>query len=273
VLSAYGSPVVVAERYGSTNRGLSFGRQLIGPEVFVIYKWVLAAQFTITLVVVTVVRMFGGLQGRMLMRYLGPMALQFVLTTLIFMAIDSFKRRSESRATWNFPPHYMQPIPRWQSLSGLITLSIFALWWALLPYAPIMLLGGYASQVRFTAGWNAFYWPILIPLLVGVAQRAVTFAAPRLSWLQSVTRLGTNLWGVAMVYPFLNAYPYVSPIGVDAETIATSINNAFWWNAISTCGLYWLINAAFVGVMGAQHLAHFVKRRREQVQLHQSTQS
>jgi hypothetical protein len=271
VLSNYGSPLVVAARYGSTNHGLSFGRQLIGPEVFVIYRLVLAAQFTITLLAVTAVRMFGGLQGNILLRYLGPMALQLVLTTVIFIAIDAFKQRSDSRSPWNFPPHYMRPIPRWQSLSGLITLSVFALWWGLIPYAPFLLLGTYAGQVQFTASWHAFYWPILIPLLIGVTQRLVTFIEPKWSWVQAATRLVTNGWGVVLVYPFLRAYPYLEPFAASAQPIATGVSNALWWNAIATCGLYWLINAAFAGVMSVQHLSHYLRRRREQVTLQHTT--
>jgi hypothetical protein len=264
VLSDYGSPVVVAARYGGANLGLAFGRQLIGPEVFVLYRYVLLAQFTITIIVVTAFRIASGASGGLVGRYLLPMLMQSVLTTTIFIAIDAFKRRSRTRTAWNFPPAYMQLVPRWQSLAGFVTLSVCALWWALLPYAPFLMLGPAAARVEFTPAWHAFYWPFLVPLLVGATQRLVTFAAPGSTLLQSVTRLLTNGWGVAMVYPFMLATPYVTPIaGANAEQLAARINTALWWNAPATFGLYWLINAGFMAALCIQHAARLVRARRD----------
>jgi hypothetical protein len=48
VLAQFGDPLVVASRYGGRNFGLSFGRQLIGPELFPLYARILLAQFTCT---------------------------------------------------------------------------------------------------------------------------------------------------------------------------------------------------------------------------------
>lgn len=271
VLSAYGNPMVVASRYGATNLGLSFGRQLIGPEVFVLYRYILLTQFTLTILVVTAVRIAGGVPGNLPGRYLGPMLMQFVLTTTIFIAIDAFKRRSPSRASWNFPPAYMQLVPRWQSMSGFIVLGVFALWWSLIPFAPYLLLGPAASRVALTPAWHAFYWPVLVPLLAGAAQRLITYARPDLAWFQAVTRVITNGWAVALVYPFLLASPYVTSItGADGEAIASRLNTAFWWNALASFGLYWLISAAFNAYLCYQHAKHAMRRRRDHHMLQQS---
>ena len=271
LLSNYGSPVVVAGRYGATNLGLSFGRQLIGPEAFVIYRRLLALQFVLIVAVVSILRYLGAAEGNLLVRYLGPMLLQFVLMTAIFMAIDALKRRSRARTTWNFPPPHMQPVPRWQSVGGFITLSTFALWWSLIPFAPYLLLGSLASRVEFTPSWHAFYWPILVPLLLGAMQRLVTFVEPDWSLLQTLTRLSTNLWCVALIYPFLLAYPYVVAIpGSGADVVATRINSTLWWNSIATFGLYWLINAGFVATVAVKQIAGLLRRRHATAQAVQS---
>jgi hypothetical protein len=273
VLAAYGNPLVVAGRYGATNLGLAFGRQLIGPEVFLLYRIVLLTQFALTLIVVTGISAVGGSVGGPFARYLGPMSMQFVLTTAIFIAIERFKRRSPTSTVWNFPPSYMQPIPHWQSLSGFVVLSLVALWWAAVPYAPFLLLGPAASRVTLTEGWHAFYWPALVPLVLGAAQRLVTLAHPGWTGFQAATRLLTNGWGVVIAYLFLQAAPYVTPIDASASAAAQRINGAMWWNAMASFGLYWLINAVFMAYMCFTHAARLLRRRREELMLQQSTQS
>jgi hypothetical protein len=268
VLGDYGNPLVVAGRYGSTGMGLAFGRQLIGPEVFELYRRVLVGQFVLTIVVVTIVMLLGGVQGT-IGRYLWPLLGQFVLSTIIFAAIDRFKRQSGTRQTWNFPPAYMQTVPRWQSMGGFVTLSVVAVWWAAIPYAPVLLLGTLADRLAFTDGWHAFYWPILSLLLAGATQRLVTFVEPGWSWLQSITRLATNGIGVALLYPFLQSAPYVTAIDAGAERIAARVNSSIWWNSWASFGLYWLVNAGFMAWLCWQHLA---RRRmlREQTLVQQS---
>jgi hypothetical protein len=264
VLWGYGHPVAVAARYGRSNAGLSFGRQLIGPEVFVLYRRILMVQFSMTLVIVTLVSIFGNPTNSLIWRYLGPMILQFVLTTTIFMAIDLFKSRWPSETTWSFPPPHLQAIPRWQSVSGFVVLSLFAIWWAAIPYAPFLLLGPAAPYVRFTDSWHAAYWPLLLPLLIGAAQRLATFVEPRWVVLQTITRLLTNSWSVFVAVQFLLAYPYVTANTAAAASAALGINNALWWNAFATFGLYWLVNSGFMVYLSARHASSYVRRRREQ---------
>ena len=273
VLWGYGDPVKVAARYGSPKVGLSFGRELIGPEVFVIYRAILILQVTLTIVVKSAINAARGWAGVSIADYLYVLAFQFVLTTSIFVAIDLFKRRSQHSNAWSFPPPHMQPVPRWQSVSGFIVLALVAIWWASIPYAPFMLLGSSASRLTFTANWHAFYWPLLIPLLVGAAQRLVTFVEPSWLALQSVTRLLTNGWGVLMVIQFLSAQPYVTPAISGSDALAEAVNNRLWWNALASFGLYWLVTASIMVFFCFKHLSHFLRQRRDQVMVRQSEQS
>jgi hypothetical protein len=142
------------------------------------------------------------------------------------------------------------------------------------PYAPFLLLGRAAAKVAFTPAWHAFYWPMLAPLLVGAAQRLVTFAEPQRAGLQAATRLVTNSWSVAMAVAFLFSYPYVAAIeGQDADALARGINNGLWWNAMASFGLYWLISAGFAAWQCWQHAKHHLRRRRAQVAIHPTVQS
>src|SRR5262245_47324393 len=59
LLTRHGNPAIVAERYGAPRRSVAFGWQLIGPELFPLFKRILLLNWTITIVAVPVIRWFG----------------------------------------------------------------------------------------------------------------------------------------------------------------------------------------------------------------------
>lgn len=273
VLAEHGSPSVVAGRYGARNLGFSFGVQIISPELFPLYSRILLAQFAIVVVVVTAVDLYVRNHLGPLARYLVPMAIQFSIMTTIFACIDRLQSRTRARgadprSAWSFPPPYLQEIPRWQSKAGAICHALFCAWWIALPHAPAMLFGGNADRLQFGSAWTTFYWPLLVPSLIGLAQRLATLAHPEWNWLQSVTRVVINSIAVALVYPVLQAYPYVVPVNAldaNAVALALGISNLIWWSLFTGVGLYWLITAGFEAYMCTQHLAYARRRRREPV--------
>lgn len=54
ILQHHGNPIMVAGRYRPDNRGLAFGRQWIGPELFPFYRMILAINFSIAVVILAV---------------------------------------------------------------------------------------------------------------------------------------------------------------------------------------------------------------------------
>ena len=94
LLRRYGNPSIIAGRYNDPNFGLCFGRQLIGPGLFPIYKTVLSVNLAITAIVLAsvfpIVMLVAG--GEItLIRVLIPLLAQFVAVTAIFIAIDKYK--------------------------------------------------------------------------------------------------------------------------------------------------------------------------------------
>ena len=262
VLAQHGNPTLVASRYGATGHGLAFGRQLIGPELFPLYRAILLAQFSCTIVVVFGIALLSERGELRLMRFLGPMLFQFILSTAIFTSIDAFRRRERARESWTFPPTYLQSIPRWQSAAGLACLSLTAVWWAALPYAPALILGSATDRLALAPAWNLVYWPLLLALVIGMTQRLANLLHPEWNWLQPVTRLVTNGIGVVMLFPFLRSQPYVTPLVASAEALARGVNASIWWNALASFGLYWLINCGFMVWMCVQHVRYVMRRRR-----------
>ena len=270
VLAEHGDPLLVAERYGHVNVGLAFGRTLIGPKLFPLYIRILAFQLAITVVVLMALRLFTNRLGAGLAGVLLPMLFQFIVTTTVFTAIEVFERRGARAralgAAWTFPPPYLQHVPKWQSIAGLISIGLVALWWALLPYVPSLLLGGRAGALQIVplAGW--LYWTALGAMLLGAAQRAATLVRPDWNWLQPITRLVTNGTALALLYPLLQSYPYV--VVGDARDVeqaaaaARGINNTIWWNLLTSGGIYWLIISAFMAWLCLQHLRYLRRRGR-----------
>jgi hypothetical protein len=275
VLTRHGSPMLVAERYGVAQRGFAFGRQLISPEIFPMYARVLSFQLPFTLLMLIVIGWTNKPQLFSLRGLLTPLVIQFVLTTTIFVAIDAFSRRSvrsgemPSGWLWNFPPQRLQPIPRWQSLSGLAVLGLAAAWWAALPFAPSLVIGGAAQYLELTPAWNPFYWPVLLVLAVGIAQRATTLRRPDWNWLQPPTRVLTNGVALVLVALFLQSYPYLAPTPgasvAAAPFDAVRLSDDIWWHSGATFGLYSLSCLIFNLILSVQFVRSRARRRLEQI--------
>ena len=149
---------------------------------------------------------------------------------------ETFQRRSRrtgaypSGWVWNFPPQHLQPIPPWQSAAGAVVLGLGAAWWAAVPYAPSLVIGGAARYLELTAAWEPFYWPVLLVL-------------------------------VAL---FLKAYPYVTVTPgttvAHASQVAVGLSDGIWWHSGFTFGLYSLSCLVFNLILCVQ----FARRRLEQ---------
>src|SRR4029077_19114135 len=90
----------------------------------------------------------------------------------------------------------MIPIARWYSIGGLAVFGVFALWWAVGPVFPKLLLGSASEHLRLAPSWHRFYLPVLFVLGVGIAQRAINLARPRWTWLLPIARLFANVVGL-----------------------------------------------------------------------------
>ena len=88
ILKEFGHPMTVAARYRADERSVTFGRRLIGPELFPTYMQVLAVNVAITLLIAAItaiasVSIWPGVVGILI-----PLAIQFTIVTGIFVIID-----------------------------------------------------------------------------------------------------------------------------------------------------------------------------------------
>ncbi len=265
VLNDYGSPMIVAGRYGNSDRRLAFSGVLIGPEIFPLYLRVLALNWCIAIAIHAVLNFVLDKPAGW-SPFLTTVGCQFVGLTAIFSAIDRWQRRSKLK--WYFPPAYLQPIPRWQSASGLIVWTALTSVWAATPIVPSLVLGEAAAPLRLTPGWYALYWPLLFALLLGLAQRAINLARPDLNWLQPAMRLVANVLPLALLYFMQSRYPYIvvaDPVNTSADVArgVTGLNDLIWWVLVGVSPFYFLTLGAINAWLCAQHVRYVLRRHRE----------
>ena len=88
ILKGYGHPMTVAARYRGDERSVTFGRQLIGPELFPTYVKVLWINLVVTLVVAAISIVAGGSIWSGITGFIVPFAIQFAAVTAIFIGVN-----------------------------------------------------------------------------------------------------------------------------------------------------------------------------------------
>lgn len=179
ILRGHGNPTLVAGRYREPNLGLAFGIQLIGPELFPIYRTVLGMIFGITLAVLSVVIFILARTTHetiTLARVLTPLPIQFVVTTVIFILIDRGKNHVLNR--WDpreLPAPRREPEegPTTRNIFGFLCLAVGTAWLALTPRWPYLMLGPGALflpalALQFWPQWPFFYGAIVALAAAGV---------------------------------------------------------------------------------------------------------
>lgn len=263
-LAQHGDPMLVASRYGAAQRGLAFGRQLIGPELFPLYLRIMWLNWGLTIAIFAVVairHMPLTISGFFL-----PFVIQFAVVTVIFILMEILQRNSGQH--WTFPPEYMQVIPRWRSLSGAAIWGVAILWWMAVPHAPFLVLGPASGHLKLTQAWQTFFVPILLLLFAGLAQRCVNLARPQWNWILPATRVVANSIGVVLQYFIWKSSPFfvVSPGPNNAERynhLAQVFNALISYGVLSWLWVYLLVNAVVYAWLCVRHLRHVIHHARE----------
>lgn len=252
LLAEFGSPLAVASRYGRVTHGLSFGRELIGPELFPIYLRALAVPFVLDLIFAPFLLFSQRAVFTNPLQIIVPLLFQVVLVTVIFMGFHTVRGWSrtgaapEARDAWLFPGAYLRPTPRWLSAMGLIVHGLVALWWGAVPRTPALAIGDAAAVVQLAPAWSQFYWPILALLLANIAHRAASLARPDWNWLRPAAVLAVNTLALGLLYPMLRAEPFfeaaaTAGTNAAAHILVRTLNDYLWWYLLGF-GSYWLIN-------------------------------
>lgn len=273
LLKQYGDPMIVARRYRQNERSLTIGWELIGPELFPMYLIVLGLNLTLALGFTGVIFLYLH-QPLDLMVLVRTGIIQIFVVTLTFTILNLVRRKYPQ--SWYYPPAElarMIPIAPWVSISGICVWSLFTLWWALVPFFPGLLLGSAAKTLDLAPAWHRFYWPILLLLVAGIAQRAINVARPSWSALLPFARLLINGIALGLQYPMIKSYPYVVAAAGSANEhvrqVAAAFNGTILWGVLSWMWVFHLISAVIYAWYCAPHLRKMLQRRRHAIRLTQ----
>ncbi|MDP9121232.1 MAG: hypothetical protein M3O15_07670, partial [Acidobacteriota bacterium] len=204
ILERHGNPMLVAGHYQPVQRSVAFGRQLIGPALFPLYLRVLWINVGITVAVcVAAAVAFAGGQpvSQVGSAVLLHILLQFGIVTVVFTLAESHlartpaapRRSRRTRNRWNLRSALEggQRVPRSQSISELIGITIAVLWWLAVPHYLDAMLGA-AAVLRLGPGTRMLYLPILLLTLAGGVAPAVNLFRPDWTRFRSAARLVTT---------------------------------------------------------------------------------
>jgi hypothetical protein len=270
VLMQHGDPMVVARRYCPNRRSLSLGWELIGPELFPAYLFVLGLNLAITLAVIPIVNVIYRVPITM-QPFVLPVGAQIVCVTAVFILLNLMRLRFPQQ--WIYPPADLAsviPLQRWYSVSGLVACSVLTLWWLAIPYFQYLVLGPSAGELKLAPVWHRYYLPVLLLFLAGIGQRAVGAARPGWTWLLPTSRFLISGVGAVVMFNF-RAHPLVVVDAsakdlVHAEKLARSANAWLGWGLFGPwLWIYLAVGALFYAWYSRPHLRRFLHHRRDRI--------
>lgn len=194
LLRSMGHPMSVAARYRGDDRSVTFGRRLIGPELFPSYLKVLVANFAVTVIVLAIIVIAsGGTPWSGLGGIVVPFAIQFLIVTAIFVVVDARWVRDPNG--WDpRTVNAMGPDVDLSSLDGIsrqligkahpravaVTTSVVEIGLLGLSLA-VWLAIGVPERFGFLAagpGWRDVWLPATAVIVVAVATPIVTLVRP-----------------------------------------------------------------------------------------------
>ena len=229
--------MVVAARYRGDTRSVSFGRQLIGPELFPTYLKVLSVNVAITAIIaVAIVLVGGGAVWSSMYGGLVPILVQFAIVTGIFIYAD--RRFARDPDTWD--PQTVglnDPINDYGNLDRIADQLIGSAKPAAVPYTTSLLdlalaaIGltflrsmGLPQEVGPFApgpGWADLYAPFSVLFAMALIPPMVTLVRPR--WVRFRVAARAAFDGVFLVLTLislaLGRWVVLSPTAPDSEEL------------------------------------------------------
>jgi hypothetical protein len=258
-----GDPMTVARRYSPNRRSLSLGWELIGPELFPAYLFVLGLNLAITLTVIPLsllTQHFAITPGAFVLPVLG----QIVCVTAVFIILNFVRLKFPHQ--WIYPPAELAtviPPQRWYSISGLVACSLLTAWWIAIPQFQFLVLGSAAGELELAPVWRRYYVPIMLLFFAGMGQRALSAGRPYWTWVLPTFRTVISGTGAFVMFFFRTHLLVVIKASVrdvvQAEKHATSMNNFLRWGLFGPwLWIYLAIGALIYASYTLPHLRHLL---------------
>jgi hypothetical protein len=237
IIQAHGHPLTVAGRYQSGQGGLTFGRQLIGPVLFPLYLrvlWIVIAVGTVIHIGVLVALGVGGVpinSSDMVNDFFTQIFVQFAVITILFCVADrilpatSWRDLSAGRVRpQRRAPNRVSLVESIAQIVAIIAVAIIvvAIWLQVIHTHPESLVGSTANTYRLGSAWSAVVFPIALIFAANLIQAVINLARPDWTSLRAVTRVLTDLSGVAILLYLIfagNLVMFAHPGAGDPQTL------------------------------------------------------
>ncbi len=229
ILKQVGNPLLVAGRYRQDDRSLTLGRRIIGPALFPFYAKVLWFNLGVTtlITVLIVVALFEAgaritLSGTISSLF-WTLAAEFIVVTLIFAGVE--------RHASKFPDHWdlRKPrnsglsrvmergeadgtprVSRFQSLARFVAGAVFLAWLRVITHSAYWVFGADVGAFRIEPIWHRIYLPIMLVVIAGMIQAAITFIRPEWVRFEALARAVLSLAGLAILVLLATAGPLLT---------------------------------------------------------------
>ena len=255
ILARFGHPLVVAGRYQRQTGSFTFGRQLIGPELFPFYmrgvKWAVGLALAVV-VIVGIVLMAVKRDWLVVIEQaaLFQVVLQFTIQTAIWMGIQNHYTKHPD--AWNPNRLATKNLPdgsgrsgRFNALANIVVSLAIAPWYLSFLANPNTVLGPF----RLAPVWHT-YWPFIAALVIAsVAHQSIGLFRPDLIKARFIVRIGTSAAGLVLLALIIQARHWVEviPVGTMSEEKRAQIDQA-----VNIWGMWWSILLPIVLLVAGQ---------------------
>jgi len=258
LLQQTGHPMRVAARYQPQ-------QSLIGPTLFPIYKFVLKLVTLfylipwigvwVSMVAFVPSHRAGNPVQTVLEGSASLLTTAFVnigIVTLAFALVERFQSRITWLQKWDprkLPavpkPKDKNRVPRVESVFELVFNFLFILGWLALPQLARQLVDKAGNALAPAPALHIWYWPVLVPVIISMAQQLTNLFRPQWTWLRPAARMVSTaiiLWIVESMVKIYPLFIVVAKGGKDAARLANLeffVNQSAWWSlyvfAVSLC--------------------------------------
>jgi hypothetical protein len=243
ILAKFGHPMVVAGRYQAGKGTVTFGRELIGKELYPFYirtlKVTLGISSVLFVLIVSVVRTFVGMSdGDAVGAFFLHVGIQFLVLTGVFSGIQWQVSVRPAEKVGLSESSKARNRVRFEAVAELIVLAMLLPWMqAILGPTTIPLAGVLLSPV-----WHDAYWLVMGATLVTMVVSGLVAIRPDMQrWRQGV-RVAATVVGIGTLAYLVSHGPWliVEPTSAlkpeDRANLASINTYVFGWGISITIG-------------------------------------
>lgn len=243
ILERFGPVLMVAGRYLPQEGTLTFGRVLIGPEIFPFYIRYVRFFVAAALVVAVGVRVAMGLMdpanwdGALSSIFFYP-ALMFAIQTVVWIGLQKHFEANPEKWKPKEKEKNVERVSRFDSTAQLVIQVL------LTPVVPYFLAkpGGPSDSIILTQPWNNIYIPAMVMAVASIAQSVATLINPEWVRLRNYVQMASGALVVALCGYLLASGPLVRVNATSAKRADAEIllQNSMTWS-VAAVGVVVLI--------------------------------